>query len=168
MAKQSADQRKLSEPRYARHIHALILHKNPSDGDRAAVFNLHLSLHMFRVDGRAGNGLRTDAILGDIDIQHHMTVRRDIRRNFQFQSSAPELHARYARTDFSLIRQFSACSTSAFTRFGVTTRGLDNIRPPPSASSALSSNASTRLAPTPNNVHPTVAAFSPSGPAGKS
>src|SRR5260364_77259 len=114
MAKQSADQRKLSEPRYARHIHALILHKNPSDGDRAVVFNLHLSLHMFRVDGWAGNGLRTDAILGDIDMPHPITVLRDIRRAFQVQSSAPELHARYARTDFSLIRQFSALFNQRF------------------------------------------------------
>nr|GEU28520.1 hypothetical protein [Tanacetum cinerariifolium] len=75
---------------------------------RTAVFHHDLGLDVLGVDGKAGPGFLAHAVLVDIDVDHHVAVRRDLRRDFQPQVGLAELDRRGAAAGGHLVRQLDA------------------------------------------------------------
>ena len=98
----------MGEPGHPAGIAALILEINSADGHRSTVFDLDLGLHMLGIDCGARGGFRAHAVFGDVDTQHDMVIRRDVRNHFEFQRGTTKLHGGHAPIDFRLIRQFGA------------------------------------------------------------
>ena len=92
--------------------------KMPPQDHGPAVVDEHLRVDVLRIDRESGRGGLTDAVLGHVDVEDDVALRRDLRRDLELQVGLAELDAGRTARRGHLVRQFGALLDQRLDRVG--------------------------------------------------